>query len=36
MRWMAIAEVERRIGDGVIIDGFTMALFLRARLRQLS
>jgi ADP-ribose diphosphatase len=30
-----VADVERLIGDGVIIDGFTMALFLRARLRQL-
>jgi len=30
----AVAEVERLIADGVIIDGFTMALFLRARLHQ--
>ena len=30
-----VAEVERLIAEGEIIDGFTMALFLRARLRQL-
>lgn len=30
-----VADVERLISDGEIIDGFTMALFLRARLRRL-
>jgi ADP-ribose pyrophosphatase len=34
-RAYSVADVEQLIGDGVIIDGFTMALFLRARLRQL-
>nr|WP_306228881.1 NUDIX hydrolase [Aurantimonas sp. CSK15Z-1] len=35
VRPYAVTEVEEKIASGVIIDGFTMALFLRARLKGL-